>query len=182
MGKKIFLMIVLFLFLNPFFVFGKEAGESAKITYKTILQEEPKTVFYQKAAIKNILEKYHSPLIGEVDTFIKVCYQYQLDCYLLPSIAGIESTFGQYLIPSSFNPFGWGGGKIFFKNFKEAIEKVASALKNNYIDRGLTTVETIGKVYSESPSWSQKVLFFINQFKKEEENLRLYFEKNTVKL
>ena len=175
-------MIFLFIFLKPFFVFGKEAGESAKITYEIILQEETKKVFYQKATIKNILEKYRSPLTSEVDTFINVCYQYQIDCYLIPAIAGVESTFGHYFIPSSFNPFGWGGGKIFFKNFQEAIEKVAYGLKSNYIDRGLITIEAIGKVYAESPFWTQKVLFFIDQFKKEEENIRLYFGKNTVKL
>jgi len=185
MNKTIFNIIFLFLFLNPFFVFGKEAGESSKITYKTILQEEleeKKAIFYKKISIKNILEKYQSPLSDYVDNFIKVCYEKQINCYLLPSIAGVESTFGRYIIPLSFNPFGWGGGKIIFKNWEEAIEKVSEGLKKNYFDRGLTTIESIGKVYAESLLWSSKVLFFMNEFQKEEENIRLYFEKNNVKL
>ena len=172
----------MFLFLNPFFVFGKEAGESGKMTYKTTLQEEKKIIFYKKIAIKNLLEKYQSPLSGYADVFIKVCYEKQINCYLLPSIAGVESTFGRYIIHSSFNPFGWGGGKIIFKNWEEAIEKVSEGLKNNYFDRGLTSIESIGKVYAESPSWSSKVIFFMNEFQKEEENIRLYFEKNEVEL
>jgi len=182
MVKKIFLIIFLFLFFKPFFVSAKEAAESAKISYKTILQEDSRTLFYKKAAIKNILEKYHSPLVDSADTFIKVCLDYKFNCYLLPAIAGTESTFGRYLITSSFNPFGWGGGRIFFKNWKEAIEKVAFGLKENYINCGLTTIESIGKVYSKNPNWSKNVLFFIKKFQEEEENLRLYFEKNTVKL
>jgi len=181
MSKKIFLIIFLFLFLTPSFVLGKEAGESAKITYKTILQEVP-TLFYKKTAIRNILKKYQSPLAEFTDSFIQVCLNYQINCYLLPAIAGVESTFGRYILPYSFNPFGWGGGQIVFKNWEEAIEKVGFGIKKNYIDYGLTSIEAIANLYSQNPNWSKNVWFFINQFEKEEENLRLYFEKNKVKL
>ena len=185
--KKIAFIIVSILFIfNHCFVFaeekGKEAGQSAIISYKITLQDQNKAVFYKKYAIKNILEKYQSPLINSVDSFIDACFTYQLDCYLLPAISGLESTFGRYILPNSYNPFGWGGGRIIFKNWDESINSVGLGLKNNYLNRGLITVESIGSVYSESPTWAIRVRFFINQFKKEEENLRLYFEKNEVKL
>jgi len=159
-----------------------EAGQSAIISYKIILEVDNKLLFYKKYAIKNVLSKYNSPLVNNVDSFIDACLTYQIDCYLLPAISGLESTFGHYIFPDSYNPFGWGGGHIIFKDWNEAIDKVAFGLKYSYFNKGLTTIESIGSLYSQSPNWAVRIKFFINQFEEEEKNLRLYFEKNEVKL
>ena len=195
MKKIIFILFLINIFFYPFFVFAedknKEAGRSAYISYKKILYKYSSDIssfsidryfFYKKYTIKKILEKYNSPLVNNVDDFIQSCFYYEIDCYFLPAIAGLESKFGHYVIPNSFNPFGWGGGYIFFTNWADAIDKVAYGIKNNYLNRGLENIEQIGRIYSESSNWAKKIEFFINEFEKEEENLRLYFEKNEVKL
>jgi len=195
MRKIIFALILIIISSRLFFVSAnnrdREAGHSASISYKKILYISSNNIelslidnpfFYKKYAIKKVLERYNSPLFDSVDDFIKVCLDYQINCYFLPAIAGLESTFGHYILPNSFNPFGWGGGYIIFKNWADGIEKVGQGLKNNYLNRGLKTIEEIGTIYSENPTWAVRVRFFITQFEKEEENLRLYFEKNEVKL
>lgn len=180
----IFFITGLLFFPKPLFA-EKIAENSAKISLKKEPQNQKNLIFYQKKelAIKNVLEKYNSPLKGEYKTFVDVCKKYNLDCYLLPSIAGLESTFGKFIFPSSYNPFGWGGGYIIFSSWKEAINTVGQKLRENYIDKwGLKTVEEIGPVYSESPTWSQRVNFFINEFKKEEKKYLLQTEDFPVKL
>lgn len=197
--RKIVFIIILIVIFSKFSKYfrvlandkSREAGHSAKISYNKILSSYlnysllpsvENEMFYKKYAIKNVLERYNSPLINNIDDFIDVCLDYKIDCYLLPAIAGLESTFGYYILPNSYNPFGWGGGYIIFRSWADGINTVAKGLKNNYLNRGLKTVEEIGSVYSESPTWAIRVQFFINEFEKEEENLRLYFEKNEVKL
>jgi len=190
MKKIIYLAIYLAILFNNFFVFAnekdKEAGRSASISYNKITNSSTedfnRDIFYKKYSIKKILEKYESPLVENVDDFIKTCVNYQIDCYLLPSISGVESTFGRHINPNSYNPFGWDRGYAIFKNFADGIEKVGYHLKNNYINDGLSTIEKIGSRYSESQAWASRVYFFINEFQNEEKKLRLYFEKNEVKL
>jgi hypothetical protein len=119
--------------------------------------------------IKKILNKYNSPLVSISDTFIVNCVKYNLDCYLLPAIAGLESTFGHYIYNNSYNPFGWGGGYIIFKDWKEGIEIVARGLKQNYIDKGANDIYKIGKIYAPpSKTWAYKVDFFMKEFYNEE--------------
>ncbi len=116
------------------------AGSSAGFNYlktSSLLNKDNNLKYYKtKKSIKKVLEKYHSPLLGSVDTFISACQLYQLDCYLLPAITGVESSFAKYVSPGSFNPFGWDGGYFMFKNWDEAIFTVASGLRKNYLDKG----------------------------------------------
>lgn len=161
------------------------AGSSAGVIYTQPLfnQERHSEELYKvKKTLFKVFERYNSPLINEVDTFINVCVKYNIDCYLLPSIAGLESTFGKYIYPNSFNPFGWGGGYIVFNSWKEAIEEVGFKLKKNYIDKGLIEVEMIGNLYSESPSWSLRIKNFIKYFERVENEISLLFFQNEVKL
>lgn len=138
--------------------------------------------FFKAKAIEAILAEYQSPLINQTQTFITVCQKYQIDCYLLPSIAGLESTFGRFIYPNSYNPFGWGGGYIMFDSWEEAIDNVGNGLRNNYINKGAKNIDMIGKIYSESPTWAQRIKWFTNQFQKKEEEIRLLFNKNKVEL
>lgn len=117
MLKKI--LVALFLMFKVSSVFASEniADSSAVInpnvrpvdkdSFKSAIMESNR----KKYVIAKVLEKYQSPLIGSVDAFVNTCEQYKLDCYLLPSITGLESRFGWYTHPGSYNPFGWGGGR-----------------------------------------------------------------------
>jgi hypothetical protein len=53
---------------------------------------------------------------------------------------------------------------------------VAKGLRENYINRGATSVEAIGAIYCEGNTWSGKVNFFMAEFKAEEQNVSLYLE------
>jgi len=138
----------------------------------------PKSVSYQieakkidrEASLKKFLKKYNSPLVDSSKTFIEIADKYSIDYRILPSISCIESGCGKVLIEGTYNPFGWGKGRIKFTSYDEAITKVGKGLDEIYLSRGLTTVEKIAPVYNPpSPvTWTQKVNFFMNQIKKYE--------------
>lgn len=187
--KKLFTIILISLI---FFLTAKsvsadfEAGSSAAMKKNSVSISaqnnfDTNKAYKIKKVMQNILKRYNSPLVGEVDSFVNACMTYNLDCYLLPSIAGLESTFGQFIWPGSNNPFGWGRGMIEFKDWNEAISTVAKGLRNNYIDKGADNLEDIGHIYSESSTWTVRVQYFINVFNKEEENLELFLSTNPVK-
>ena len=130
----------------------------------------------KKLAIKRVLTRYESPLLGEVDSFMDACYINNLDCYLVPSIAGIESTFGKRIAPNTYNPFGWGGGYMPFATWDEAIKTVSSGLRENYIGRGATTVTQIGRIYAPpSSTWAGNVKKLMTTFQREEDKMNWYF-------
>lgn len=129
-------------------------------------------ILFKRVAIYKTLERYNSPLLEEVDSFLIACLNYGIDCYLLPSISGVESTFGRFLLPGTYNPFGWGGGYMPFSSWQDGFLTVAKGLRENYIDQGLTSVEMIGPVYAPpSTTWSGKVLMFMRIFAAEEAKL-----------
>lgn len=179
--KTIF-FVFLFLSLTRNTYAEKIAGTSAAITYNTYSNSKEQEYFIKKLAIKKVLEKYNAPLSDQTDAFINSCKNYDLDCYLLPSISGLESTFGQFIYPNSYNPFGWGGGTIMFKSWEDGINTVAHGLRENYINKGADSIEQIGRIYSESPTWAPRVHYFINEFQKEQAKLQLYLNENTVEL
>lgn len=131
--------------------------------------------------MNEVLKRYDSPLLGQVDSFIDACSTYNLDCYLLPSISGVESTFGKFLIPGTFNPFGWGRGALAFKSYDDTIMTVGKAIREKYIDKGADSVDKIGRIYCEGDTWSGKVKFFMAKFE-EEEKKQLFFMQDTVQL
>lgn len=126
----------------------------------------------KKIAIYHILKKYNSPLLYETDSFIQACVTYNIDCYLLPAISGVESTFGKFLLPESFNPFGWGGGYIVFNSWSDGFNQVAKGLRENYFDKNLTTIQQIAKIYAPpSTTWANKVEYFMKQFYEAENSI-----------
>jgi hypothetical protein len=187
---KIFLSVVFFTLLfgfSPQKASAQVAGSSATIgarigTDSARIFIDKKNLAIKKIAIKKVLERYNSPMVNEVDSFISACDTYELDCYLLPSIAGLESSFGRFLMPNSYNPFGWGGGHIYFKSWDDGIDTVAKGLRNNYMNKGATSLESIGRIYSESPTWAPRVRTFMSQMEKEEEKNQLFFSVDRVQL
>jgi hypothetical protein len=160
------------------------AGSSAAVAkYDRIstTRIQPIDSAIKRKAIYEVLKKYGSPLASEVDSFMEACSTYNIDCYLLPSITGVESTFGKFLIPGTHNPFGWGRGLIKFDSYYDGIMAVAKGLKENYINKGATTIEQIGVIYCEGNTWSGKVSYFDAKFRAEEEK-QLFFMHDPVQL
>lgn len=183
--KRLFkLLITIILFFSTAFPVEaqKVAGHSAEVLKIEANNFEALRYAKKKLAINKILTRYNSPLTESLDSFLTVCLLYKLDCYLLPSIAGLESTFGNFVLPNSNNPFGWGGGYILFNSWESAITTVGRGLKVNYIDKGANTVEKIAPIYAESTTWAPRVQNFINMFAKEEANIDSILQGNQVKL
>jgi hypothetical protein len=161
------------------------AGASAPLVYNSFININDIEQLRQKKiklAIEAVLKKYNSPMSEESDSFVKACIKYQIDCYLLPSIAGLESTFGKFIWPNSYNPFGWARGYMMFDNWENGINTVAKGLRNGYLAKGALTIEDIGPIYSESPTWATRVNYFKNQFEKEAEKLSLLSNQFLVQL
>jgi hypothetical protein len=161
------------------------AGASAPLIHQSFIDDKAIEEMNEKRlkmVIESVLKRYDSPMANESEAFVKTCIKYEIDCYILPSIAGLESTFGKFIYPNSYNPFGWGRGYMMFTDWSEGINTVAKGLKNGYINKGATTLDTIGPIYSESPTWAVRVDYFVNQFKKEEEKLTLLSDQFPVQL
>jgi len=161
------------------------AGASAPLTHQSFIDTKDIEQLQEKKLqiiIESVLKRYNSPLSGESEAFVKACIKYQINCYLLPSIAGLESTFGKFIYPNSYNPFGWGRGYMMFGSWSEGFDTVAKGLKNSYIKKGAETIEEIGPIYAESPTWAIRVNWFIKQFEKEEEKMTLLSDQFPVQL
>lgn len=189
MKKILILITAIALFLaKPGVTYAvNTAGSSATLESRDMAQladfiRKESVYLKKRAAIKSWLEKNNSPMVGSVDAFIDACRTYDLDCYLLPAIAGLESTYGKFIIPGYYNPFGWGGGRIQFASWEEGIDRVGKGLRNNYINKGATTVESIAPIYSASQTWAPRVRLIMSYLEREEEKNALYFSSDRVEL
>ena len=188
MKKLITIIIIsLFFFLSAVFPVNAEiiADASAPLSHDSFINTNDIELLRQKniqIAIETVLKRYGSPMSDEADSFVKTCAKYQLDCYLLPSIAGLESTFGKFIWPNSYNAFGWARGFMMFDSWEQGIDTVGKGLRKGYLNKGALTVEDIGPIYSESPTWAVRVNFFINQFEKEEKKMSLLSGQLPVEL
>ncbi|MCD6226067.1 hypothetical protein J7J95_03265 [bacterium] len=118
--------------------------------------------------IRQYLEYYHSPLLPYADFIFAVSQMYGLDYRLLVAIAQQESNLCKKIPPESHNCWGWGihsRGTLKFSSYPEAIEAVARGLKEEYIDKGLTTPEQIMKKYTplSNGSWAAGVRQFMEE-------------------
>lgn len=124
--------------------------------------------------LKKYLEQYNSPLAKHAEVFVKEADENDLDWRLLASIAGVESTFAQQLPENSYNAWGWGiyGDNIYyFKSYDDGIKTISKGLRENYINKwGAKDVYEIGRIYAASPTWADRVTYFmeeIEEFEKE---------------
>jgi len=118
--------------------------------------------------LKEFLEKYDSPLVGEAGAFVEIADEKGLDYRLLPAISCMESTCGRFLIPGTYNAWGWGiygNNVISFTSWREGIETVGEGIAKNYAGRGLDTPEKMAPVYTppNHVNWKNGVRFFMNQ-------------------
>lgn len=117
------------------------------------------------ANLKSFFRRHNSPLYDKAELIVQVSDQYQFDYRLLPAIAMQESGVCKYIPPNSHNCWGWGiyGNTVTkFESFDEGIKTVAIGIKENYIDKGLITVDAIMKKYTPSSngSWAHGVSTF----------------------
>lgn len=163
MLRKFLLIAVLYSIFNLIFLkvaWGSElvAGQSAEIegTASSSARIEPK--FDMRPLILHIFfAEKNSILKNHVLEIIKIADLHNVDYRLFPAISGVESGYCKAYIEMTNNCVGWGGGYIPFKSIDEQIETVVKALRENYINDGLLTVDQIGARYAADPTWSYKV-------------------------
>lgn len=126
---------------------------------------------YRVDSLSRFLKDQRSPMIESALTFVGAADEYGLDWRWLPAIAGKESNFGKVIPWNSYNPFGWGihsGRVMHFKNWDQAILRVAQGLQKNYFSRGADTLEEIEPIYAppsviNGHSWLKGVSYFIQR-------------------
>jgi hypothetical protein len=120
--------------------------------------------------LRDYLVKKNSPLADSADTFIKEADKNNLDWRLVVSISGLESGFGKHIPVNSYNGWGWGiygDNSLGFKSWDDAIATISEGLRVKYMDKwGLKDIYSIGKTYASSPTWAQRVTFFMNDLEK----------------
>lgn len=119
------------------------------------------TVVAKKDNRAERLDRYfaanNSPFVGKGSNFVEIADKYDIDYTLLPAIAKLESQLGRALPAGSYNPYGWGGGRIRFSSFENANEVVANGLRTRYAPTGVITPARIGRTYAENPTWAARV-------------------------
>ena len=115
-------------------------------------------------ALTKVFHKNSSQLEPYAKTYVQAADKYGVDWKLLPAISGLESSFGKFLMPNSYNAYGWGGGHIYFKNWEDGIYTINKTLRTNYMDKWKAKdVWEIGPIYAESPTWSVRVDHFMTE-------------------
>jgi hypothetical protein len=115
--------------------------------------------------IRQYLASYNSPLEPHAEYLVEASDAYGLDYRLLTAIAQQESNLCKKIPPLSYNCWGWGihsQGSLGFSSFEEGIDIVSQGIKENYIDKGYTTIEEIMSKYTplSQGSWA----FGVNKF------------------
>lgn len=157
------LLIIPFLFPNV-----QVRAERKLETTVPAVEVQAKKLDSRAEILAAYLAKFDSPLQYHAQDFIDASKVYGLDWKMLPSIAGVESTFGKQ-IPGGFNAWGWGvygTQAIYFSSWREAIFTIAKGLRENYLDKGLQDPYTINAVYAASPYWGGKVSYFMQDLEK----------------
>ena len=166
MGKILIVISALFfiILINSKNVHAQEnyAGSSAAL----LKPQNEKAPDSRATILKEFLGQYNSPLEPFASDFVEIADKYNLDWKLVAAISGVESTFGQQIPNESHNGWGWGiyaDNMIRFSSWKQGIQTVSEGLKTNYIDRGAKDVYEIGRFYAASPTWAQRVDYFMRK-------------------
>ena len=185
--KNMFFMIIFFtiapitLAVSMFAILSLEKNEttlpiqSAKTgirVYASLPSEFPKISDNVEVAdarpelVYQYLKRYNSPLVDLSNFLVEQADINGLDYRLIPAIAQQESNLCKIIPPKTYNCWGWGihsKGTLGFNSYEEAIETVMKGIKKEYIDKGLTTPDTIWTKYtpgSPNGAWAKGV----NQF------------------
>ncbi len=169
----IIVLSIVLSFTRPAHASSSVAGHSAVLISAQSSDSQEKQI--QIRAVSRVLARHKSPMADEAENFITVADTMDLDPYMLPAIAGVESGFGRAMIDGTYNPFGWNVGRTPFASWSDGITTVGTALRYKYIDRGADTLDAIGYRYAGgSTTWAPKVRMYIAQFEREEARIRRY--------
>lgn len=170
MGKAFVVISTLFLIIlsqTPKIYAQELAAASSAVLLKTVNEKVPDS---RVTILKEYLEQYNSPLVPYAGNFVEIADKYNLDWKFVVAISGVESTFGQQIPNESFNGWGWGiyGDNIIrFSSWTQGIETVSEGLRNKYINKwGAQDVYSIGRIYAASPTWAQRVTYFMDSIDK----------------
>lgn len=116
---------------------------------------------YRVENLRNFLLKFNSPLAPYAQDFVTYADANGLDYRLVPSISGVESTFGKAIPSNSFNAYGWANGNYSFTSWSDSIGVVSATIRTEYIEKGATTISKIARRYAPpSSTWGGKVKYF----------------------
>jgi len=139
-------------------------AESISGASATIKKDVENGYDFRVENLRKFLDKYNSPLAIYAQEFIAYADINGLDYRLVPSITGVESTFGKHIPYDSFNAYGWANGEYSFVSWEDSIAHVSEVLKTSYIDKGAPTIAKIAKRYAPpSSTWGGNVSFFVNK-------------------
>ncbi len=175
MTKKLTVFIVLLITL---FIFsqtdtkGVRASSDLSIPKTQTEQVVSRKLDKEAEILQKYLAKFDSPMQYSAQDFIDAAREYNLDWKMLPAIAGVESTFGKQ-IPGGYNAYGWGvygTQAIYFESWRDGMFTVAKGLRDNYLNKGLKDPYSINRIYAASPFWGSKVIYFMQDLEKFENN------------
>lgn len=167
----IFIITLFFLFTmsTPAFASEKLSGASATLAMTLEVTNEDNRV----QILREYLEKYNSPLADSAQTFIEQADKNDLDWKFVAAIAGVESTFAHQLPYNSYNAWGWGiygNNTHSFASYDDGIVTISKSLRERYMDTwGAKDVHEIGSFYASSPTWSTKVIYFMRDIERFEQ-------------
>jgi len=119
---------------------------------------------YRVENLRHYLDRFNSPLAPYSEDFVTYADLYGLDYRLVPAITGVESTFGKHTPYKSYNAYGWANGKYKFSSWPDSINHVVMTLRNEYINKGATSIAKISRRYAPpSTTWAGKVSYFIRK-------------------
>ncbi|MFZ5932677.1 MAG: hypothetical protein ACOYT7_01190 [Patescibacteria group bacterium] len=116
--------------------------------------------------VRQYLAYWGSPLEPCANLIVETADKYGLDYRLTTAIAQKESNLCKIIPPGSYNCWGWGihsEGTLGFSSFAEGIEVVSKGLREEYLDKGYTTIEEIMSKYTplSNGSWALGVSQFM---------------------
>lgn len=116
--------------------------------------------------VRQYLNKYNSPLEPYAPSIVEEADKYGIDFRLTTAIAQQESNLCKKIPPETNNCWGWGihsQGTLGFSSYIEGIEAVSKGLREEYLDKGFSTIEDIMAKYTPlSPgSWAEGVNNFM---------------------
>lgn len=158
----LFAYLILTILLFPQKIQAQEQASGSSATFSQILVT--RETDNRAQILHEYLNRYNSPLAPFAGTFVAQADLYHLDWRLLVSISGVESTFGKEV--PCVNAFGWGvyGDNMYcFNSYDEAISTISHDLRTKYINAWKADdVYAIGQIYSASPTWAQRVVYFMD--------------------
>lgn len=144
---------------------AETAGSSAALTSPSELHKNAEDNRVKR--LQGFLKKQDSPLADYAKVFIEQADKNNIDWKLVAAISGVESTYGHFIPPYSYNAWGFGvyGDNVRrFTSWEDGITVVSTSLRNDYMDKWhAQNVYEIGSIYAASPTWAIRVEHFMNE-------------------